>query len=99
MNEACQLQEEVLRKRKEIQGDGHPNTLTSMDNLASSYVQQGRPKEACELEEEVLRKRKEILGDTHPDTLTSMNNLALTYLQQGRTNEACELRRCYTMLE
>src|SRR5439155_1723009 len=80
-NEACELQEEVLHKRKEIFGDSNRNTLTNMDNLAMTYQLLGHTNEACKLQEEVLRRRKEILGDSHPDTLTSMNNLALTYQQ------------------
>ena len=92
MNEAAKLQEEVLQKSKEILGDDHPSTLTSMNNLASMmYRQQGRLDEAANLEEEVLQKRKEILGDDHPGTLTSMNNLAETYQQQRRMNEATML--------
>src|SRR5438034_198484 len=67
-NEAVELEEEVLKKRKEILRLDHPDTLTSMNNLASTYEKQGRTNEAVELEEEVLKKRKEILGLDHPDT-------------------------------
>ena len=91
-NDSARLLEEGVQIGGAIRGADDPSTLTSMNNLASTYGQQGRTKEACELEEEVLRKRKEILGDDHPDTLTSMNNLASTYWQQGRTKEACELQ-------
>jgi len=83
----------VLRKRKEILGDDHPHTLTSMADLAVTYKQiVGRLNEACELEEQVLRKRKEILGDDHPDTLLSMEHLAWTYKHvERRMKEAWEL--------
>ena len=49
-----------MEKSKEILGVDHPDTLTSMANLALTYWQQGRTDEARELEEEVLEKRKEI---------------------------------------
>src|SRR4030095_2929293 len=72
-------------------GDDHPDTLSIMSNLVSTYWEQGCMNEAAELEEEVLKKRKKILGHDHPDTLMSMANLAETYSQQGHTKEAVEL--------
>ena len=35
-----------MEKRKEALGEGHPDTLTSMGNLASTYSKQGRWEEA-----------------------------------------------------
>ena len=69
----------------------HPDTLTSMANLASTYWNQGRWKEAEELDVQVMETRKRMLGAEHPDTLTSMANLASTYWNQGRWKEAEEL--------
>ncbi|KAI1116993.1 P-loop containing nucleoside triphosphate hydrolase protein [Nemania sp. NC0429] len=73
---------------KMVLGPEHPDTLTSMDNLASTYWNQGRWKEAELLEVQVLEIRKTVLGPKHPDTLTSMANLASTYWNQGRLKEA-----------
>ena len=64
-----------LEKRRRILGAEHPDTLMSMNNLASTYWAQGKTAEAAALQEEVLEKRKRILGAEHPHTLTSMNNL------------------------
>jgi hypothetical protein len=63
-------------------GAEHPDTLTSMANLASIYRNQGQWREAERLEVQVLEKRKSLLGDEHPDTLTSMVNLKATYRNQ-----------------
>jgi hypothetical protein len=41
-----------LEKRRRILGADHPDTLTSMGNLASTYRDQGRTTEAAALEEE-----------------------------------------------
>ena len=57
MTEAAALQEELLEKRKLILGVEHPTTLTTMDDLALTYWEQGRMTEATSLEEEVLEKR------------------------------------------
>jgi putative hemolysin len=65
--------------RKKLLGAEHPDTLTSMANLASTYGNQGRWNEAEQLEVQVMDMRKKLLGAEHPDTLTSMANLANTY--------------------
>jgi Tetratricopeptide repeat len=57
--------------RKRVLGQEHPDTLTSMANLASKYRNQGRWKEAEELEVQVKETRKRVLGQEHPSTLTS----------------------------
>jgi tetratricopeptide (TPR) repeat protein len=90
-DDAEELQEQVMQTRKRVLSDEHPDTLTSMANLASTYWNQGRWKEAEELEVQVLQTSRRVLTDDHPDTLTSMNNLASTYWNQGRWKEAEEL--------
>ncbi|KAF6785731.1 Kinesin light chain 5, partial [Colletotrichum musicola] len=83
--------QQAVSTRAEILGQEHPDTLTSMGNLASTYRNQGRWKEAEELEVRVMETFKRVLGEEHPDTLTSMGNLASTYTNQGRWKEAEEL--------
>jgi hypothetical protein len=68
-----------MQTMKRVLGDEHPDTLTSMDNLASTYSNQERWTKAEELEVEAMQTMKRVLGDEHPDTLTSMDNLASTY--------------------
>ncbi len=57
-------------------GDDHPDTLSSMNNLALLYSDQGRFDAAEPLYAKCLEVRKVKLGDDHPDTLSSMNKLA-----------------------
>ena len=80
-----------METRKRVLGAEHPDTLTSMANLASTYRNQGRWKEAEELNVQVMETRKRVLGAEHPSTLSSMANLASTYRNQGRWKEAEEL--------
>src|SRR5436309_15314421 len=82
---------QVMEMRKRVLGAEHPDTLTSMGNLASTYRNQGRWKEAEELELQVMETRMRVVGAEHPDTLASMYNLAATYGNQGRWKEAEEL--------
>jgi hypothetical protein len=89
--EAEELNVQVMQTRKRLLGEEHPDTLTSMANLAATYRNQGRWKEAEELFVQEMQTRKRVLGEEHPDTLTSMGNLAATYRNQGRWKEAEEL--------
>jgi len=77
-----------MEARKEKLGADHPDTLTSMANLASTYRNQGRWQEAENLVVHVMEATKEKLGADHPDTLSSMANLAFTYREQKRWKEA-----------
>ncbi|KAK3394971.1 Tetratricopeptide repeat-domain-containing protein [Podospora didyma] len=73
-----------MKTRKTKLGADHPDTLTSMGNLALTYGNQGRWEEAEKLFVQVMETSKTKLGADHPDTLMSMNNLASTYRNQGR---------------
>jgi len=48
--EAEELFVQVMETSKRVLGDEHPDTLTSMNNLASTYRKQGRWKEAEEMQ-------------------------------------------------
>src|SRR3984957_14684730 len=90
--EAEELEVQVMETRKRILGTAHPDTLTSMNNLASTYRKQGRWKEAEELQVQVMETSLRMLGAEHPDTLIGMSNLACTYWKQGRWKDAEELQ-------
>ncbi|KAH7110139.1 kinesin light chain 3 [Dendryphion nanum] len=90
-SEAEQLFLQVMDTWKRILGDEHPDTLTSMANLALTFWNQGRWKDAEELEAQIIETRKKVLGDEHPNTLTSIANMASTFWNQGRWKEAEKL--------
>ncbi|MBL8252033.1 MAG: tetratricopeptide repeat protein, partial [Candidatus Competibacter sp.] len=69
-------------------GPAHPNTLTSVNNLALLYQAQGRYGEAEPLHQRALAGFEKGLGPMHPDVLLSVNNLAALYRAQGRYGEA-----------
>ncbi|KAG4434967.1 hypothetical protein IFR05_009548 [Cadophora sp. M221] len=83
---------EGLEIEKRELGADHPDTLTSMANLASTFRDQGRWEEAEKLQLEVMETSKTKLGADHPSTLTSMANLASTFWNQGRWEEAEKLQ-------
>jgi tetratricopeptide (TPR) repeat protein len=88
---AITLFERALTTRKAQLGPEHPDTLTSMNNLASAYMDDGRLDDALRLRKETLELFKARLGPEHPDTLISMNNLASAYQDAGRLDEALPL--------
>ena len=66
-----------------------------MNNLGSTYQNQGRWKEAEEFKVQVMEMGKRVLGEEYPDTLTSIANLTFTWESQGRLDEALvSMRRC-----
>ncbi|APZ54423.1 Tetratricopeptide repeat-containing protein [Salipiger abyssi] len=74
-------------------GPEHPDTLTSVNNLAVLYRSTGRYGEAEPLYRRALEARERVLGPEHPDTLRSVNNLAALYENTGRYGEAEPLFR------
>ena len=74
--------------RQQWLGADHPDTLTSMNNLASTYSALGQHDKALAMNDKVLAARQTKLGADHPDTLTSMRNLAITYTALGQHDKA-----------
>jgi tetratricopeptide (TPR) repeat protein len=90
-NEAEPYFHEAVRIFKSAMGEEHPDTLTSMAVLATTYVNQGRWKEAEELAFRVVETRQRVLGEEHLDTVAGIASLASTYRSQGRWEEAEKL--------
>ena len=79
--------------RNEKLGQEHPDTLGSINNLASVLTGQYKNKEAEQLYRQVFILRDKILGPQHPDTLGTLNNLAVVLKNQARYNEAEHIYR------
>ncbi|OCK74142.1 TPR-like protein [Lepidopterella palustris CBS 459.81] len=83
----------ALEAREKMLGKEHPDTLTSISNLASVLQNQGKYKAAEEMNRRALEGRDNALGKEHPDTLTSVSNLALVLQYQGKYKAAEEMNR------
>jgi len=68
-----------------VLGPEHPNTATSLHNLAYLLQAQGDLAGARPLFERALAIREKVLGPEHPDTAASLNNLAylLHWFEKG----------------
>ncbi|OCQ90985.1 hypothetical protein BCR12_04320 [Limnothrix sp. P13C2] len=82
-----------LEIRERVLGADHPDTATSLNNLASLYSSQGRYEAAEPLYRRSLEIRERVLGADHPHTALSLNNLAELYSSQGRYEAAEPLYR------
>jgi tetratricopeptide (TPR) repeat protein len=78
----------ALSTRERVLGPEHPDTLTSMNNLAVVLRDQGKYKAAKKMHRRALELREKVLGPEHPSTLASMNNLAEVLRGQGKYEAA-----------
>jgi serine/threonine-protein kinase len=77
--------------RRAILGGSQPETLESMNNLASAYHDAGRLDLAIPLLGATLAKRRALLGEDHRDTIETMNDLAVAYWKDGQVPKAIPL--------
>jgi eukaryotic-like serine/threonine-protein kinase len=72
-------------------GPDHPDTLSSLHNLALQRWKQDKIPEAEKLGREALAKRQTVLGPQHEDTLWTQVNLGMFVLDQGKRDEGEKL--------
>ncbi|MGY3521157.1 tetratricopeptide repeat protein, partial [Micromonospora sp. PTRAS2] len=82
---------QALADRRRVLGNDHPDTLTSVNNLAYAYQAAGDLGRAISLFEQALTDCRRVLGNDHPQTLTSVNNLAGAYRSAGDLGRAISL--------
>ena len=82
------LQERALEIQRRVLGPQHPDTLRSMNLLASTLGDVGHDADAEKISREVLEIRRRVLGSRHPDTLRSMVTLGGTLYRQGQYAQA-----------
>ena len=66
---------QVMETRKRVLGLEHPDTLTSMNNLAWKFWSLDLKKEAIQLMSEVVQYRQKKIGSDHPNTVQSIHTL------------------------
>ncbi|KAH8724301.1 hypothetical protein GQ44DRAFT_618470, partial [Phaeosphaeriaceae sp. PMI808] len=79
--EAEELEVQVMETRKRVLGEEHPDTLTSMNNLAFTLKGQGLTNKAIPLMENCCRLRTVVLGPQHPFAISSREALATWQLE------------------
>jgi tetratricopeptide (TPR) repeat protein len=90
----------VLELRQQSLGPEHPDTATSLNNLAMLYEKQGRHQEALPLLKQALNICERVMGPEHPDTIIGLNNLAIGFLSLAQYKEAAVMfERALTIRE
>jgi tetratricopeptide (TPR) repeat protein len=87
------LNTRAYRWRNRVLGAGHPDTLASANNLATTLHALGDHAGARELHQVTHHALQRMLGEDHPDTLISAHNLAITLHALGDHAGACELHQ------
>jgi len=81
--EAIPFAEQALAIRKQVLGVKHPDYATSLNDVASLYLDLANYAKAEPLYVEALAIRKQVLGVNDLDYARSLNNLAVLYRDQG----------------
>ena len=74
----------ALAIREKRLGPEHPDTASTLNNLAVTYRVQGKYEQAEPLFLHALAIREKRLGPEHPDTASTLNNLTVLYQFQGK---------------
>ena len=92
-DEALELEQGVLQRRRCLLPPEHPDIAQAMDNLALTYLTLGQHAEALVLQQGArgLRGRTGLQTSVHD--LNSMNSMSMTYNALGRHNEALKLQQ------
>jgi tetratricopeptide (TPR) repeat protein len=85
---AKELGEQVLRARVKVLGEEHPDTGTSMNNLALVYRELKMWEEADKLGARDLEVSVRKLGEGHPDTIASLANMGNSLRNRKKYDEA-----------
>jgi serine/threonine protein kinase/tetratricopeptide (TPR) repeat protein len=80
--------ERALALRKDKLGPRHLDTLRSLNDLATLYLERGRYAEAEPLLRQALEGLRPQVDTNHADLLATQQNFAVLLVQRGRTDEA-----------
>ncbi len=78
----------ALAIREKQLGPEHPDTASSLQNLASLYRDQGKYEQAESLLQRAIAINEKAFGSEHPKVARSLQNLAILYQDQGKYDEA-----------
>lgn len=78
--------------REIVLGSGHPDLLSSQQQLVRVYQENRQLAEAVQLQKQVVASRENLLGPDHRDTLASQQYLASICQVNGLLDEAVQLQ-------
>lgn len=84
---ALPLYEESLVLQRNVLGDNHAKTLSSLSRVASLLLRKGDHHRAHSIYDECISKTMKVLGYDHPDTLVNMHQMAIVLTLIGNRKE------------
>jgi eukaryotic-like serine/threonine-protein kinase len=90
-DEAIPVLEKARATRSAELGADHPDTLESLNELATAYLFARQSAKVLPLLEEAVPLMKAKLGPDHPHTLTGMGSLGMAYADVGQSDKALPL--------
>jgi hypothetical protein len=85
-DEAEELDVQVMETAKRVLGNEHPDTLTSMNNLAFTLKSQNRDEEALSLLVTCFQLHKQVLDEQHPHTKSSLATLDVWQAENSKVS-------------
>lgn len=82
--EALDLFDEVLKIRKKIYNDEHPNVAFVYTNIGQLYASRDDLPKALEYQQKALDIYKKNFGDKHPELANVYNLMGASYAKQGK---------------
>jgi hypothetical protein len=80
------LTEQSLATRLQLLGEEHPDTATSLNDLATLHARRGDDTRATPLYKRALAIRERVLGPDHPSTVRVRDNLNKVQREQHRAD-------------
>jgi serine/threonine protein kinase/tetratricopeptide (TPR) repeat protein len=81
-------QRKAVEIRRQLLGDGHPDTLTSIKDLGYLLWSHAKYAEAEGYTRQALDLRRRVLGEDHIDTLDSLDKYGILLRDEGKLQEA-----------
>lgn len=78
----------ALKELRENRGEGHPETLSALNNYSNLLLDMGRYNQAVEYAELLARRRLEVYGATHTSTISADYSFGRALIYQGRMERA-----------
>ena len=83
----------ALEIRRRVVGEEHPETLTSMYDLAKALNRNGKLRESERMHRRALELRRRVLGEQHPETLMSLSEQGCILRDMGKLQESEKVLR------
>lgn len=97
--EAVEILRQALFLNSQVQGEAHPDTLSTMGALGIALRKESNPKEALTILRQTLVLQQQVQNEAHPNTLITMHQIGITLYEEGNPKEAINILRQTFVLE